>query len=430
MATINVNYYLSTKPDKKGLRLILLYYSYAGKRFCVSTKKSVSESQWDDKQKRIKSSYTGAMQSNAWLSNIRTEVERVFEFGNTSSLPVAEQVKNVIKSFQPVMVAAVETEAEIIIPKKNHDTLFDWVENFIATAPRKRLTLVKYKGTMAYLRKFQAEVWNGRDIDFNDINIDFYNSFSRFLEVTHKLALNSWGSHIKNIKAWMNEAFEQEKHSNLRYKTKGFKVVSETSDSIYLSEEEIKKIYGLDLSAKPNYELVRDVFIIGCHTALRYSDLHQVKMENIQNDILKIRSVKTESFVEIAIHKTVKDILAKYGNVLPKIITNQKFNQHLHVIAKLAGLDQVISKSITKAGDCKPENFFKYELVTAHTARRSAATNLYLDGVPTLVIMALTGHKTERAFMKYIKVSMTQQAERLKDHYKQMENRKSQSVAS
>ena len=59
----------------------------------------------------------------------------------------------------------------------------------------------------------------------------------------------------------------------------------------------------------------------------------------------------------------------------------------------------------------------KWEMVSSHTARRSFATNEYLNGTSTLTIMAVTGHRTEKAFLKYIKVSKKEEAERMKQHW-------------
>ena len=60
----------------------------------------------------------------------------------------------------------------------------------------------------------------------------------------------------------------------------------------------------------------------------------------------------------------------------------------------------------------------KYKLITTHTARRSFATNLYLAGVQTHTIMAITGHSTEKAFLRYIKVTPDQHARILQRHWK------------
>lgn len=52
----------------------------------------------------------------------------------------------------------------------------------------------------------------------------------------------------------------------------------------------------------------------------------------------------------------------------------------------------------------------KYRFIMNHTGRRSFATNQFLRGIPTLTIMAITGHRTEDNFMKYIKVSREEHA--------------------
>jgi integrase len=58
----------------------------------------------------------------------------------------------------------------------------------------------------------------------------------------------------------------------------------------------------------------------------------------------------------------------------------------------------------------------KYNLISTHTARRSFATNLFLADVPPISIMKITGHKTERAFLSYIRMTSEQNADKLLDH--------------
>ena len=59
----------------------------------------------------------------------------------------------------------------------------------------------------------------------------------------------------------------------------------------------------------------------------------------------------------------------------------------------------------------------KWQLVSTHTARRSFATNMYLMGVPSITIMRITGHKTEKAFMRYIKLDEEQHAKIIALHW-------------
>ena len=55
----------------------------------------------------------------------------------------------------------------------------------------------------------------------------------------------------------------------------------------------------------------------------------------------------------------------------------------------------------------------KWKMVSSHTCRRSFATNNYLMGIDTLTIMQITGHTTEKNFLKYIKVTPKQHAKLL-----------------
>ena len=78
--------------------------------------------------------------------------------------------------------------------------------------------------------------------------------------------------------------------------------------------------------------------------------------------------------------------------------------------------NEPITKQYRKNGMLANLTEPKHNMVTSHTARRSFATNAFLADVPTLAIMKITGHKTESSFMKYIKMSATDNAMKLKTH--------------
>ena len=65
----------------------------------------------------------------------------------------------------------------------------------------------------------------------------------------------------------------------------------------------------------------------------------------------------------------------------------------------------------------KEESFLKWELLSTHCARRSFATNLFKQGFPAISIMKITGHKSEKTFMRYIKVTEDEIANMLEDHW-------------
>ena len=227
--------------------------------------------------------------------------------------------------------------------------------------------------------------------------------------------MNTVGKKIQTLKIFLNEATARGINTNLKYQSTRFIAVTEESDNIYLTVEEIEKIYSLDLSDKPKLEKVRDLFVIGCWTGLRYSDWNKVRPENIQEGFVSLKQQKTGQPVVIPLHPTVQAILDKYDGDLPRPITNQKFNEYLKLVAKLADFKEAITKQITRGGKTETIIRHKWEMVTTHTARRSFATNMYKMGVPSITIMAITGHRTETAFLKYIKVTPQEQAKLMRE---------------
>ena len=69
----------------------------------------------------------------------------------------------------------------------------------------------------------------------------------------------------------------------------------------------------------------------------------------------------------------------------------------------------------TKGGKRKDQTFNKWEKLSSHAARRSFATNFFLQGIPAGILMQITGHSTEKQFMQYINVNPKENATRFAD---------------
>jgi di/tricarboxylate transporter len=64
----------------------------------------------------------------------------------------------------------------------------------------------------------------------------------------------------------------------------------------------------------------------------------------------------------------------------------------------------------------------KYEFLQTQPARRSFCSNEYLRGTDPMVIMAISGHKSHKSFMRYIKVSGEQFANKLEQIWAQRQD--------
>jgi len=353
------------------------------------------------------------------------EIFRKYENDNDHHQPTPEILRKLIQSkFNPA-------------PRNNDRTFFNFVTQLIAESEHRinnrtgkifsPSTIQVYKNTLRVLNEF--EKIKRKRINFDSINLDFYHEFTHYLTKELRLSTNTIGKHIKVIKTFMSEATERGINTNLAFRSKRFQVVSENTPSIYLSEVELEELYKLDLSSNPRIERVRDLFLIGCWTGLRFSDFSNITQENIQDDQIEITTKKTVEPVIIPFHPVVKGIMSKYRgkypNSLPPAISNVKMNEYLKELGSMTeGLQITASTMITKAGIQKTTQHKKYELLTTHTARRSFATNLYLSGFPSISIMAITGHRTEKAFMRYIKITPDNNAKNLRLHWQNNNNLK------
>ena len=297
------------------------------------------------------------------------------------------------------------------VPVKKGISFFEFVEDFICNTNKQHYTKRNYRTTLNHLIRFQKLY--SRQIDFDTIDLDFYDALVKQFNSQNK-SLNTIGSIIKNIKVFLNEASDRGLNVNEAFKSKRFRTLSETSESIYLTLDEVEKIYRLDLSKIPRLDRVRDLFIIGCVSGLRFSDFSKLTPENIyknnDGEFIRIRTTKTNESLEIPMHPYVQILMEKYDGNIPPPISNQKMNHYLKEIGQKAGLveEEVISQ--TKGNRKVSKVYKKHELLTTHSARRSFATNLYKSGSSSISIMKVTGHRTEKNFLKYIKVGAEENA--------------------
>ena len=288
-----------------------------------------------------------------------------------------------------------------------------YVSHFIKTSNRRESSKKSYRVVERDLKEYQLR--KKTKLKFNSIDIDFYNAFVKFLK-SKRYAPNTIGTRIKNLKTFLSNAKEAGLPVTDDFKKRAFAKPKEETESIYLSESELMAMYSLDLANSPRLDRVRDLFLIGAYTGLRFSDLSQLNENNIQYQTISIRTVKTDTPVVIPLHPVVRSILNKYEYRLPKVPSNQKFNDYLKDIVRMADIIEPVKIEKTK-GDFKiKKSEPKYNLVTAHTARRSFATNAYIADVPSISIMKITGHKTESSFMQYIKISQEDNARKLQMH--------------
>jgi integrase len=406
-------------PGSKTPTPIVGIVRFNNERLKVATGFKVKPAHWLDTLGRVKNvvDATDKTQINEFLQDLEKQVGVIVTDLKSKRVTLTKDIirEQILAYLNPDLS---DDEASEL-------TLLSFIDHFIETSPQRvniesgkhinERTIKKYRTTVRVLREF-ASTYKG-NLDFDSINLEFYDAFTSYLTKKKGLAVNTVGKYIQALKVFLNEATVKGVNTNLDYKSSRFKVLKEDADSIYLTEPELLHLYNLDLTSQPRLERVRDLFLVGCYTGLRFSDFTAIRPEHIKDGLIRMEQHKTMGKVVVPCHPIVTALLNKYRGQLPQSISNQKMNDYLKELCQLAGMTSHEGKGITKGGVRIIRSLEKWQMVTTHTARRSFSTNMYLLGVPAITIMRITGHKTEKAFMRYIKLDEEQHAKIIALHW-------------
>lgn len=423
------NFYLK-EPKTTGETPIYLFIRYTIGSKLQTVKISIGEKiepkYWNLDTKTPRKTLDGYLELKTRLDDYKTRANEYFrrlQNDNEGKPPRVEELKEILlKEFRNITPT----------PSKNQLNFFNFVDAFIverkdginpSTGKKFSDSLTKhYSVTLNKIKEF-IKIKKIKKFDFDSVTIDFYFDFMEFLKLQNYSA-NYIGCQIKVLKTFMSFARERGLHNNTDYTKKRFQKPSEVTDQIYLSVEELEQLETLDLSKSRKLENVRDLLILGAWTGLRFSDFsdisaNDIKLNSPDGDILEIRTQKTGRTVVIPIFPQVRRIIERYkdktANSLPRPISNQRFNEYIKEVGELAEIDEPVSLSMTKGGVRIAKTTPKYEAITSHVCRRSFATNAYKMGVPSITIREITGHDSESAFLRYIRATPKEHANKLRD---------------
>lgn len=274
-------------------------------------------------------------------------------------------------------------------------------------------TIKNYKTFLVKWLDFEKS--KNKAFSWADMNQDLYNDFIHYLTRLN-YSKKYQGRLIKEWKHLAQAAFDSQIHTNKAYSDSWFYKPNSEVKNICLTKDEIRLLEDMDLTDRPSFDKARDIFIIGCYTTLRVSDIIPLTKDNLKGDWIITQTQKTHTDVEIPLVPTVKKIIEKHNGRAP-ILSEQKVNQHIKLIAKEAGIDEVVFKNDDRGGSHRVVKHKKYERISMHTARRTAATLLYNAGMLPMDIMSITGHKNLATFQKYICTGDREQRQRTHDQF-------------
>jgi integrase len=190
-------------------------------------------------------------------------------------------------------------------------------------------------------------------------------------------------------------------------------------DGIYLTEDEVMKIYNKDFSFDEKLQIAKENLLIGVFTGLRKSDyLSNLDLSNIDENYITITTQKTKTKVVIPIHRVIKEIISSRFGQLPPKMNEYEFGKAIKTIGMLCEFDEVVfGKKWNPIKKRKEKGYFKrYELFTTHICRRSMASNLY-GKIPDDAILSILGWSNSAMLQRYNQTTKKQHADKLMNYW-------------
>ena len=308
--------------------------------------------------------------------------------------------------------------------------------------------------TIAFIYKGKSKAYSKNSVKewfaFKKVLTDFYNHNAfTWADINDSLYLR-WVEYLRGcgyMEMTINKYCKCLKHLIIKHLGKGvassvvhktFNIDAESKAvEIYLTADELQALYKMKLFGLK--EQVRDVFLVGCYTAQRFSDYSTIKKEDFGitakgTQVVRIKQQKTGTRVVIPVlNENLIRIFDKYQYNLP-LVDGIIFNRYIKQICKelsetVPSLSELVPTVLTMknlSAEKKSETPIyqrnengqvlrpRYECVSSHTARRTAITLMYISHKYTdAQMMAVSGHKDLKTFNEYIKLSLDEKADEI-----------------
>ena len=404
----------------KGKTMIILSLSYSNYRLRMTTGRSVYVRDWNFRKQRVyeRDTIDDAHGINLHLTFLSYIVGVHMEgFLKKGLLPTPMALKNKI----------LQAKEQNLPNKKSF--FWECYDMFISEKKNQISDIIDYdKALRKHLvqaeKNFDAELTLS---DFSSRKPDFIEIFQRYLahealniQGISGLSINTIGKQYKNIKVFLNWCFDKElvEPFSLKHLTNH----TEEIDSVFLKESELAALEKLELTG--DQKKVRDLFLVGCETGLRFSDFSKLSKVSSSALYIDISPKKTQTSgkanrVLIPISIRFKRILESYNHELPVYPQSGlgQFNKTIRALCYRAGITDMITTQRTVSGEQVTKGKYKWEMVSSHTCRRTFCTLKFLAGMPAHAIMKFSGHKTEKNFMRYLRLDAQLNAEEFKSFF-------------
>ena len=217
-------------------------------------------------------------------------------------------------------------------------------------------------------------------------------AYERYLLEKKKLADNTHGKRMKHLRWFLKW---------LDFDVSKIKLRSSKKPIISLTTIELKQLETVDVSFSKEYQKAKDMFLLGCYTGLRISDLKRLNATNTRDGFIKIKLLKNNRDVSIPIIKAAAGILSRYDYRSPKI-SEQAVNESIKVVCEKAKINDKVVIDYTRGGHRLSKTKPKHKVITSHIAGKTFITLApKLWGLSPAEIAAVVGKDVKTLINNY-----------------------------
>ncbi|MDH5035426.1 site-specific integrase [Chryseobacterium cucumeris] len=387
---------------KESLIYFRSFFNSENKNFIYSTGEKIKPSEWDfegrqpndlnGRTKRAEIHRSVKMQLDRYSSFFTEIVNRYKNINEELTVDILKQRFD--EKFKKITVKSdfFRIYQEFLDEKEN-----DYTGNSISNS-----TLKRYKCNKNLLEDFESNC--KVKITLGKFDDKLYNRFLKYCIEEKKHSANTLHRNVGLLKTFLIWALNKKYTYNNNFIT--FKKPAKfTTDEIALNYEQVELIYNYDFSDNKRLEKVRDLFVFGCTTGMRFGNYSTISRSDVDGNFIRVIDLKSKSKnLAIPLNSISRSILEKYDYNLPSI-TNQKMNEYIKEVFKKLEFTDEIKKTMKYGDELVDQKAEFWTRISSHTARRSFITIMKNKRVPDKVIMSYTGHTSLEVFNAYYRPS-------------------------
>ncbi len=382
--------------DKQKERPVIMWFSYNGKYLCTTTGIKTIEKNWDTKKQRLKTTVQRATEVNRYLDLLEQKVNDIYFKALSEGLVINNRY---------LLDHLKATE------KKTSSFFEEWDKYLVVqTVKLQKSTLKSARTAYNHFKEFCSS-HNKPRITFEDITPNLKSEFAQFL-LKKGNSNNTIHAVQKRMTRFLNYAKKIGLHNNDTHKE--FHIPERVGSIKFLEWEEVKQL--IDVKLEPGLENdARDLFVFCCLTAMRYSDVTNLKKTDIVEHKFKeldgvhyaahIRQQKTDRVTVIPLLPEALDILNKYKNERTEFALPHRANQTVNRIIKQVGRKARLTANqklvVYRGTECETSNSEKWKILSTHMGRRTFVTIAATRGIPINIACSITGHNPKTMLTHY-----------------------------